>query len=36
MDDQSSVQKLINASRSVRKMAALALACLALFLLVGP
>ncbi len=35
MDDQSSVQKIINASRSVRKMGALALGMLALFLLVG-
>jgi len=35
MDDQTSVQKIINASRSVRKMGALALGMLALFLLVG-
>lgn len=35
MDEQTSVQKIINASRSVRKMAAIALGMLALFLLIA-
>ncbi len=35
MDEQTSVQRIINASRSVRKMAAIALGMLALFLLVA-